>query len=488
MLMAQLSMFSENTPEQGEIEYKTASKGRLPSDIWEAVTAFSNAEGGKVVFGVKPDGTIEPMGAQEIDLLQRNILSDLSAYSYKINPSITVYESTVSVYIPPAPAAVRPVYSLKRGLPKGAKVRVGSANVQVDEEWMRRFAIAAQGGAEQMTFNGNYREILDLDAVQDYITRLNTRRGGVYANYFFDEVIRKLSIVDANGKVTMFGLLAFSRDAYLQDIVSPTLTVVITQYSGSGKVTGPKNEAYLDNREFYGPVKKQYEEALTFLLSKIPIKGVLEEKSGMRIDQYIIPYNAVREALANTLAHRDYSVHSSRIQVDVYADRIEFINPGRSLVPIPDLETAPSMSRNPLLMNYLREIGATEQLARGIRTIKYELREAGLQEPMFANINSSFVATIYHSAFILQDDRDWLNRFSGYRLNERQRAGLAALKKSKEGMSNSEYRKANGMNKMGDDKLANKELKRMVDKGILHKSGENRATRYYIVDAFLREE
>ncbi len=103
-------------------------------------------------------------------------------------------------------------------------------------------------------------------------------------------------------------------------------------------------------------------------------------------------------------------------------------------------------------MNYLREIGATEQLASGIRTIKYELREAGLQEPTFANISSSFVATIFYSAFISQDDKAWMNQFSGYKLNERQRAGLTALKRSKEGMSNSEYRQVNGMNRMGDDK------------------------------------
>lgn len=484
--MTQLSIFNEDTPEQTEIEYKTASEGRLPSEIWELFTAFSNADGGKVKFGVDPDGKSIEMTPSEADLLQRNILSECySAYSHKINPSISVTGTAVTAYIPPAPAAVRPVYSLKRGLPKGAKVRVGSANVQVDDEWMRRFAIAAAGGAETMTFDGDLEDVLDMRAVEDYIDRLNSRRGGVYTPYSVDEVMRKLSILDKSGRLTMFGLLAFSKDASLQDIVSPTLTVVITQYPGSAKVTGTGDEAWLDNREFYGPVRKQYEDALVFLLSKIPIRGVLEGKSGMRTDQYLIPYNAVREALANTLAHRDYSVHSSRIQIDVFTDRIEFINPGRSLVPIEDLENAPSMSRNPLLMNYLREIGATEQLARGIRTIKSELRNAGLLEPTFANVSSSFVATIFHSAFISPEDRIWLNIFKDMRLIERQRSCLVTLRKSKLGINNGEYRLLNGMNKMGDDKLANKELKRLVDKGICYKTGENKATRYFLHDRFL---
>ena len=473
--------------EDDSIEYKTASQGRLPTDLWEPVTGFANAEGGTIYFGITPDGTRLPMTAEQVDNLQRDIITSSSGYSYKVNFAINHKDEVVSVYVPPAPAAVRPVYSLKRGVPKGAKVRVGSANVQVDEEWMKRFAIAGRGGAESISYSDvDILEALDRTSIEDYITRINKRRGNVYKPYTTDEIIRKLKIVDKKGEVSLFGLLAFSRDAYLQDIVSPTLTIVVTQYPGTSKVGSHGDETYIDNREFYGPVRKQFDDALLFILSKVPLRGRIGNK-GIRSDEYLIPEIALREVLANTIVHRDYSVFSSRIQVDIYHDRIEFINPGRSLVPLEDLENTPSVTRNPLLMNYLRETGVTEQLARGIRTIKHELRSAGLQEPKFENIGNSFMATLYHSAFIPRVDRDWLGRFAETSLNERQRTGLLKLKNSgsSDGMNNEMYRDFNGLNRIGDDQMANRDLRKLVELGIVYKLGKNRATRYYIEDKYL---
>lgn len=478
---------TDAVPEDETTEYKTASHGRLPTDLWEAVTAFANAEGGTIYFGISPSGESLKLTAGEIDLIQRDILTSSASYSHKINFEISHRDGVVSVYVPPAPVAIRPIYSLKRGVPRGAKVRVGSANVQVDEEWMKRFAIAARGGAEGMTYDDlDMDEVLDITSVEDYIARINRRRNNVYTRYTTQEVTRKLKIVDKLGNVSLFGLLAFSRDVYLQDIVSPTLTIVVTQYPGATKVGDRGDETYLDNREFYGSVRRQFDESLIFILSKIPLRGTIGGR-GIRSDSYSIPEIALREALANTIAHRDYSVVSSRIQIDIYHDRIEFINPGRSLVPIDDLENTPSVTRNPLLMNYLRETGVTEQLARGIRTIKHELRAAGLQEPRFENIGSSFVATIYHSAFIPRIDRDWLGQFSTLPLNERQRTALIKLKNQDPGMgmNNEAYRSFNGLNRIGDDQMANRDLRKLADLGIVYKVGKNRATRYYINDKYL---
>lgn len=474
-------------PEDDTVEYKTASKGRIPTDIWEAVTAFANAEGGTIYFGVSPDNTPSPLTVAEIDAIQRDMITSTSSYSYKVNFAINHKDGVVSVYVPPAPAAVRPVYSLKRGVPKGAKVRVGSANIQVDEEWMKRFAIAGQGGAESITYDDvDVDEVLDRTAVEDYVARINKRRNNVYRSYTVDQLSRKLRIVSKDRRVTLFGLLAFSKEAYLQDIVSPTVTIVVTQYPGTSKVGDRGDETYLDNREFYGAVRRQFDDALLFIMSKIPVRGRVGGK-GIRTDEYTIPEIVLREALANTIAHRDYSVFSSRIQVDIYQDRIEFINPGRSLVPIEDLENTPSVTRNPLLMNYLRETGVTEQLARGIRTIKHELRSAGLREPKFENIGNSFAAIIYHAAFIPRVDRDWLGQFGHMQLNERQRTALLKLKNDggTMNMNNKEYRDFNGMHRIGDDQTANRDLRKMVSLGILRKIGEKRATHYQIDDRYL---
>ncbi len=69
-------------------------------------------------------------------------------------------------------------------------------------------------------------------------------------------------------------------------------------------------------------------------------------------------------------------------------------------------------------MSFMKDMGYTEQRARGIKTIKKAIEQAGLLEPDFKNVNESFVATLYSSAFISGADHAWLNKFSIHSLSE----------------------------------------------------------------------
>ena len=233
----------------------------------------------------------------------------------------------------------------------------------------------------------------------------------------------------------------------------------------------------LDDREFGGNVSDQFENALKFIISKLPIRGRIEE-GGKRADYLAIPELAIRETLANALAHRDYSTYSSRIQIDIYSDRVEFANAGRSLVPLSKLSSAHPQTRNPLLMSYLRDLSISEHRGRGIRTIIASLKNAGLSEPTFEHKHDWFVATLFSSAFIQDTDQDWLGKFQRYRLNERQLKALVHIKHTNVGINNSEYRELNNLTKVGDDRKANFELVKMVKLGILKKIGSNRDRRY----------
>ena len=124
----------------------------------------------------------------------------------------------------------------------------------------------------------------------------------------------------------------------------------------------------------------------------------------------------------------DVVENTTGLPVVVYLDRIEFTNPGRSLVPINKLESAHPQTRNPLLMSYLKDIGITEHRGRGIRTIRNSLKIAGLAEPSFEHQHDWFVATIYSTAFIDIDDQKWLQKYSNFNLNERQLKALVYLK------------------------------------------------------------
>lgn len=486
MKQTTLPILIEKEAETSALEFKTSAGGKLPKDIWHTISAYANTNGGKIVFGITPEGTPINLSRTEIDQLQQEVSSLCSqAFSSTITPDIQYNEGILVIFIPPSPAQLRPVYKKSKGAGSGTYVREGSSNRQANDEMIRRFSIAARGGAETIEFdNVNYKDLFDDLFIIEYITLLNAKKSNMYQSFKNEEVLFKLRATNKLNNPTLFGLLAFGKDSAPQEVIAPTVKIVVTQYPGLSKVNEDDVfETYIDNREFYGNAKTQFDKAFTFLKSKLPVRGTIDS-GGVRRDYFVIPDVAIREALANALAHRDYSTYSSPIQVDIFSDRIEIINPGRSLVPIEQLDKAPSATRNPLLMNYLKDYGITDQKARGIRTIKLSLKKAGLQAPDFANIDQSFKATLFASAFISQDDKNWLRQFGAFKLNERQQNALAHVKNNNDGISNSEYRDINSMNNVRDDKKANQELRQLVEKKILVTSGENRARRYVLNSSY----
>ena len=472
------------TKESDITEFKTVSDNNLPKDLWEPISAFSNADGGSIYLGINSKGEVTGIGEDKRDKLSQDIISLCEGgFNHKIHPEIQYLENKViQLYIPPAPSTMRPIFSKSRGLPKGAKVRIGTSNVQVDDEWLRRFAVAATGGAELLEFNQNYQNYLSDDQISIYLTAVKEKRGSVYKGMDQEEVLTKLRAIAKEQHPTLFGLLAFSNNSGLQELTAPTVDIAVTQYKGVSKVNpADVAEVSLDDKEFTGNVAQQFDGALKFIMSKLPIRSRVET-GGKRTEYLAIPELAIRETLANALVHRDYSTYGSRVQVDIYSDRIEFANPGRSLIPLNQLYEAHPQTRNPLLMSYLRDLNITEHRGRGIRTIIASLKEAGLAEPTFEHKHDWFVATLFSSAFIQDSDQDWLKQFQKFSLNERQLKALVHIKHSKTGISNGEYRELNNMTEVGDDRRANSELVRMVKLGILQKVGADRNRRYIFVD------
>lgn len=483
----QTSLFTHFDPEDQQLEFKSCSQGELPADIWKTISAFANTEGGRIVLGVDPEHRPVGLTPDHIDKLQRDIVTLCQgSFNYPVTPEIQLTGTVITVHIPPSPAAVRPIYSKSRGLPNGAWVRIGSSTVQMTDEMRNQFTTAARGGSELIDFPSLlYTECFDMQLIDEYIQTVNASRNNIYRGIAVQEVLAKMRAISSNASPTLFGLLAFSKNLTLQEVTAPTTNIAVTQYMGSSKVSLEDPElTYIDNREFNGNVIQQFEQAFSFIRSKLPITGRVDQ-DGKRRDFLTIPEVAIREALANAITHRDYGTYSSCIQVDMYSDRIEIINPGPSLVPIEFMETTPSMSRNPSLMSFLKDFHITEQRARGIRTIRESLRAAGLLEPLLQNLPTSFKITLYSSAFISHEDKQWLQQFRLHNLNNRQLTALSTLRSATRGISNSEYRSLNHMNSIGDDRRANYELNRMAHLNIIRHDGADRNRRYYLYDELL---
>ena len=472
-------------PEQQNIEYKTASDGRLPKDIWQTISAFSNSDGGKIYFGIHPDGTKEFLSMGELDKIQADLATLCSQeFNVRIVPEIKVQEDIVVAIFEPAIAVVRPVYHKNHGLERGTYIRIGSTNQLANDEIIKRLVAASRGGVEMLEYDYDWNEIFDVGLVEAFISMLNSRNDNVYQNFTTEEILAKQKAISRDhGRVTLFGLLAFSAGRELQDIVSPTVNVAVTVYSGVEKVDSLEpSETYLDNREFNGPVIEQYRNAFNYIRQHIPTRGIVQD--GVRRDVMSIPEIAIREALANAIVHRDYSTYSSRIQVDIFADRIEITNPGNSLVPIAELDTAPSTSRNPILMNYMKEYGITDQKGRGIRTIYSALSDQDLVSPEFQDNGYSFKVILYSESLFTAADREYIQSL-GLTLSHHAERAIAYVRHHPEGISNSTYRQLNNMQAVRDDKKANKELGELVELGILLPEGESKGRRYLFNDVMV---
>ena len=252
-------------------------------------------------------------------------------------------------------------------------------------------------------------------------------------------------------------------------------------FSGTNKVTDDLSSIYNDRKTFHGTLIEQFEQAFNYIKSKLPMEAILNKETGLREDRYILPEEALREALANALAHRDYLIQSSCVNIDLYSDRIELSNPGESLVAISDLEKASSKARNPSIMEFLKVYNITEKTARGIPTIYQAARNRGLLDPEFENISGDFKAILYFSSPHSGKDKKWVDDMTAnFRLKDTQKNALVFIKNNGS-ISNKIYCEINHMNSRNDDRQARRELSELVEKGLLGKDGKASATRYKLI-------
>lgn len=101
--------------------------------------------------------------------------------------------------------------------------------------------------------------------------------------------------------------------------------------------------------------------------------------------RWIFPFDAVREAIINALAHRDWT-RSVDIEVTVYGDRMEVISPGKlqNCMTIKKIIAGQRSPRNPLIVETLRDYAYVDERGMGVRTkIIPLMRTQNGKEPIF---------------------------------------------------------------------------------------------------------
>ena len=145
----------------------------------------------------------------------------------------------------------------------------------------------------------------------------------------------------------------------------------------------------------HGHLFDQVEKTMDLMLTKY-LKATIQYEGINRIEEYPYPEKALREALMNAVAHKDYS-SGHPVQISVYEDKIIFWNEGQ----LPDNWTTkkltvkhPSRPFNPDVASAFFRAGLIEAWGRGTIMILNECRKAGLPEPVFEFEKTDFSVTI----------------------------------------------------------------------------------------------
>lgn len=314
---------------------------------------------------------------------------------------------------------------------------------------------------------------LDSDAIDDYRTQVAERRPDSKLDRAeTPQLLERIgAAVEQRGSLvpTLTGVLFFARDAQR---FYPSLTLTFLHLAGTEVAQQASDEPlYLDNREFRGRIPDIIEEAWGVLYSKMARRGVVEGVRRAEEPQY--PQVAVREALINAMAHRDYGRTGSFIQVRLFADRLEVQSPGGLAggLTVDDL-VYEQYTRNPHIMRILEDYGYVERRGVGIDQMVYAMREANLPEPEFDDRETSFWVT-------LRGDPTEARRADLVKLglNDRQIDAIDVMRERGR-LTNREYQKLYDVS----ERTALYDLKGLVDAGIALAVSSGRGRHYILRD------
>ena len=386
--------------ETDRIEVKAAHEG-FPKKCYDTFSSFSNKYGGLILFGINEEKNFCVEGVYDVKDLQNQISSLCSdSMEPSIRPEILPLEyegkNIVAVFVNEISQNRKPCYYKSKGIKAGSYTRVGDR-----DDNMTDYELYALQSYKEHIFEDTRptkrSTIDDLNSEQlnVYIKKVKDEKPNFSKNSF-DKCLRLCGIIDRNDQniyPTLAGTMIFGD--YPQSFY-PQLFVACVVVPGNklGDV-GEMGERFIDNKRVEGTIEEMLSSTMNFLRRNMKTRVIIDS-NGKRINQTEYPIEALREAVANALIHRDYSVQTENayISVNMYNDRIEIINPGAlyGSNKLEKLGTDTTMeSRNPTIVRILEEKGSViENRHSGIPTMIRKMKKYGLPEPEFIEERDSF--------------------------------------------------------------------------------------------------
>lgn len=354
--------------ERGE-SYNVDFKVSVPQkvrDITEEVCSFANAAGGYVLIGIDDHGQIKgaTIDNSKRSAIQGSIGEVSPALHCEIYP-VDVDNKEIWVIEVPAGRQVPYFFGGNVFLREGANSQK-LTNVEEIRELFQQ--------AEKIYYDSIPNRKYDIYANLDADTIKRFRQEACISNNVDDEqLLDNIQAFTEYGDVKRGTILFFAKhpeNLFFHAVVR------CTQFKGIDKLH------IIDDKTFGGPLIHQYEQSLNWIQNKLNVEYVIEG-TGPRKEIWEIPLDVFREALVNSLAHRDYYEQGAFTNVEIYDDRVEITNPGGLLPLVAKHFGRKSLSRNPYIFSLFMRMNLVEHVGSGIGRMKKLMLEAGLPEPEY---------------------------------------------------------------------------------------------------------
>ena len=378
--------------EWNNIEFKEA-RCDVPKNAYETVSAFSNTEGGSLVFGVRDGvGGFEIVGVLNIDKVQNDFLSALRG-GQKLNRVIAVDERLIEddgkvllvFHVPEAHRRDKPIYL--RGDIRKSYIRRGAGDEQCTAAEIERLL---RDATDERHDGGTVD--LDPECCFDDASLRWYRKLFYDRNPGHDETLSHVKflhywglVVEAGGRLspTRAAILLFGAPPALHQVLPRP--VVDWQWNRGDWSEELPDERWADRLVIETNLVEAWKTLLGCYFRRAERPFSVNVETLQREDSPP-DYIAFREAAINLLIHQDYADHTRKAAIRFFDDRAQLWNPGDAYTSTDELlEPGEREVRNPRIVAAFRRIGLSEEAGTGMRAIFHNWRRLGRVPPIIDN-------------------------------------------------------------------------------------------------------
>ena len=398
--------------ESSGVEFKGDQE--RPERLAKEIVALANFRGGKLILGVEDDGTISGIRRDDLEEWVMD-----AVFGRKVHPMILPFYEEVQIDGERRVAAITVMqgvtkpYVVRHNNREEIYVRVGSTSQHATREQQARlFALGGLLHAELLPVSGSGFGDLSRDRLEDYLVGVVGDDEAPTSSEQWHDRLCGLGFLtereDGPPACTIAGLVLFGRRPRR----------LLRQAGVRWMAFDGDDKAYraLDDTVVDGPLvalfagrpgagRQVLEEGLIERLEGGMRPFLSEEpdtlNAPMRRERlWHYPKDAVREAVLNALAHRDWT-RTEEVEVAKYADRLVVTSPGalQNTMTVQKMIAGQRSARNPLIVEVLRDYSYVDARGMGVRKkVIPLLRESSGREPGFDATEDYLRLTMWRGA------------------------------------------------------------------------------------------